>query len=394
MFDRVLADIGDDQSIAESLSTFSAHVRRLIAIMEATGPRSLVLLDEPAAGTDPDEGSRLAQAVIERLVEQGALVAGHDPPPRGEGVGQRARRGAANAAVGVDMRTLRPLYTLKLGEPGASHALGIAEGLGLDPAVVEAARAGPGRPSAARSRRCSATRRPPAPRPTTSARRRAARAAAEEAERAGAEAAAGRELERRIERSREAAEAERAAARERAEAELAGAHPRADRPARRDRGRPPRGGGARAEAPGGGRERARERDRRLGDASRAAARAREALRAPVPEPGADRRAGRGGRPGHRSRRWASAGRSSRSTAAAPRCRAARRGCACRSSGWGATARRPPAPSPEPPPPAPRAAGGPPASLEIDVRGRRADETRATVRERIDAAAMAGSRWCA
>ena len=74
VFDRILADIGDDQSIAESLSTFSAHVRRIVAIMDAAGPRSLVLLDEPAAGTDPDEGSRLAQAVIERLVEQGALV--------------------------------------------------------------------------------------------------------------------------------------------------------------------------------------------------------------------------------------------------------------------------------------------------------------------------------
>ena len=143
VFDRVLADIGDDQSIAESLSTFSAHVRRLVAIMEAAGPRSLVLLDEPAAGTDPDEGARLAQAVIERLVEQGALVLAttHHPEVK---AWASAAPAAANAAVAVDLRTLRPLYTLQMGEPGASHALGIAEGLGLDPEVVEAARrAGP-----------------------------------------------------------------------------------------------------------------------------------------------------------------------------------------------------------------------------------------------------------
>ncbi|WP_217921174.1 endonuclease MutS2 [Miltoncostaea oceani] len=143
VFDRVLADIGDDQSIAESLSTFSAHVRRLVVIMAAAGPRSLVLLDEPAAGTDPDEGSRLAQSVVERLVEQGALVLATTHHPEMKAWASDAPR-AANAAVGVDLRTLRPLYSLNIGEPGASHALGIAEGLGLDPEVVEAARrAGP-----------------------------------------------------------------------------------------------------------------------------------------------------------------------------------------------------------------------------------------------------------
>ena len=143
VFDRILADIGDDQSIAESLSTFSAHVRRIVAIMGVAGDRSLVLLDEPAAGTDPDEGSRLAQAVIERLVEQGALVLATTHHPEVKAWASTSRI-ASNAAVGVDIRTFRPLYALKIGEPGASHALGIAEGLGLDPEVVEAARrAGP-----------------------------------------------------------------------------------------------------------------------------------------------------------------------------------------------------------------------------------------------------------
>lgn len=186
VFDRVLADIGDDQSIAESLSTFSAHVRRLIAIMGAVGPRSLVLLDEPAAGTDPDEGARLAQAVIGRLVADGALVLAttHHPEVK---EWASAAEGARNAAVAVDLRSLRPLYTLSMGEPGASHALGIAEGLGLDPEVVAAARAAatPGRrelesllAEAASARAAAEDEREAA---------RAARARAEEAERAAAQ---------------------------------------------------------------------------------------------------------------------------------------------------------------------------------------------------------------
>ncbi|MEQ9092477.1 MAG: hypothetical protein RLN63_00050, partial [Miltoncostaeaceae bacterium] len=140
VFDTILADIGDDQSIAESLSTFSAHVGRLKAILAAVTARSLVLLDEPAAGTDPDEGARLAEAVIAHLVGEGALVLATTHHPQVKEWAS-ASPDALNASVAVDLRTLRPLYTLVMGEPGASHALGIAEGLGLEPSVIEAARA-------------------------------------------------------------------------------------------------------------------------------------------------------------------------------------------------------------------------------------------------------------
>ena len=240
VFDRVLADIGDDQSIAESLSTFSAHVRRLITVMEVAGPRSLVLLDEPAAGTDPDEGSRLAQAVIERLVDQGALVLATTHHPEVKAWASE-RPGAANAAVGVDIRTLRPLYELKIGEPGASHALGIAEGLGLDPRVVAAARA-----AAPPERRAleallgeAAAARAAADDEREAARE--ARAAAEQAERVATERT--RDLERRIERAREGRRG-RAGRRPRPRRGRAdGAQPRADPAARRDLGRPPGGVG-------------------------------------------------------------------------------------------------------------------------------------------------------
>ena len=136
----------------EPLHLLRPRAPPIVAMMEAAGGRSLVLLDEPAAGTDPDEGSRLAQSVIERLVEQGALVLATTHHPEVKAWASTSPT-ASNAAVGVDVRTLPPLYSLKIGEPGASHALGIAEGLGLDPAVVEAARP-PGRPSAARWRLC------------------------------------------------------------------------------------------------------------------------------------------------------------------------------------------------------------------------------------------------
>jgi DNA mismatch repair protein MutS2 len=139
VFDDVLADIGDRQSIEMSLSTFSGHVRTLVAILASATERSLVLLDEVAAGTDPEEGSALAQALVERLAGQARLtvVTTHYGELK---EWASSREGVANAATGFDVEADTPLYRLALGRPGTSHALRISERLGLDPAVVADAR--------------------------------------------------------------------------------------------------------------------------------------------------------------------------------------------------------------------------------------------------------------
>ena len=148
VFEQILADVGDEQSIARSLSTFSGHLRSIAAIVSVAGPRTLVLLDEVAAGTDPIEGAALAQALLETLQERGAqtLVTTHYPELK-EWAAQH--EGAENASVGFDAATLAPTFTLTVGRPGASHALQMAERLGLDPTIVEAARAAvaPGAPA-------------------------------------------------------------------------------------------------------------------------------------------------------------------------------------------------------------------------------------------------------
>jgi DNA mismatch repair protein MutS2 len=139
VFDRVLADIGDRQSIEMSLSTFSGHLRTLVAILESATARSLVLLDEVAAGTDPEEGSALAQALIARLVRQARLtvVTTHYPELK---EWASASDDVVNAATSFDPDTGRPLYRVEVGRPGTSHALRIAERLGLDADVVADAR--------------------------------------------------------------------------------------------------------------------------------------------------------------------------------------------------------------------------------------------------------------
>ncbi|HSL65073.1 MAG TPA: hypothetical protein VK874_10495, partial [Gaiellaceae bacterium] len=139
VFDRVLADIGDQQSIEMSLSTFSAHVQNLVAILDSATERSLVLVDELASGTDPVEGSALAQALLERLARQArlAVVTTHYPELK---EWASATDGAANAATAIDPETHEPLYRIALDRPGTSHALATAARLGLDPAVVEDAR--------------------------------------------------------------------------------------------------------------------------------------------------------------------------------------------------------------------------------------------------------------
>ena len=140
VFDEILVDIGDEQSIAMSLSTFSAHVRNLIGILEMATEHSLVLLDEIAAGTDPVEGAALAEALLGRLADAGAADGDDEPLRRAEGVGERRRRAPRTPPPAIDSDSDEPLYTVTLGRPGTSHALQTAERLGLPAPIVAAAR--------------------------------------------------------------------------------------------------------------------------------------------------------------------------------------------------------------------------------------------------------------
>ena len=139
VFDEILVDIGDEQSIAMSLSTFSAHVQNLVGILATSTEHSLVLLDEIAAGTDPVEGAALAEALLDALAGQARLTVttSHYAELK---EWASAADGAANAATGVDPDTYEPLYTITLGRPGTSHALQTAERLGLPAPIVATAR--------------------------------------------------------------------------------------------------------------------------------------------------------------------------------------------------------------------------------------------------------------
>ncbi len=139
-FAEVLADVGDDQSLERSLSSFSGHVRRLAEIVERAGPKTLVLLDEVASGTDPEEGAALAAAVLEALTERGAAAAVTTHYERLKELAAGGGR-LENASVGFDFVALSPTFRLVLGVPGPSSALFVAERFGLGAEIIERARA-------------------------------------------------------------------------------------------------------------------------------------------------------------------------------------------------------------------------------------------------------------
>lgn len=135
---QVLTDVGDNQSLAQSLSTFSAHIHNLGRILGAADDSTLVLLDEIAGGTDPEEGSALAAAVLEGLVDEGAAVVTTTHYERLKELAADDER-FANASVGFDFEAMEPTFTLTMGVPGPSSALAVARRFGMPDAVIDRA---------------------------------------------------------------------------------------------------------------------------------------------------------------------------------------------------------------------------------------------------------------
>lgn len=138
LFDVVLTDVGDDQSLQKNLSTFSAHVENLVAVLEETGKGALVLLDELAGGTDPREGEALAAGVLDSLCARGGAVAAttHYEGLKALALGDDR---FVNASVGLDLGTMTPTFRLTVGVPGRSSALAVARRHGMPSTVIERA---------------------------------------------------------------------------------------------------------------------------------------------------------------------------------------------------------------------------------------------------------------